>query len=183
MSYDFSKFKKETQEVENWLNKEFSTIRTGMASPALLDSVKVESYGSVIPISQIANVSVDDAKTLMVSPWDKSQIKAIEKAITNADLGVSLSVGGTGIRVIFPDLTSERRTLLIKTAKEKLEKARVSLRAEREKVWVDIQQKEKDGEINEDEKFRLKDEMQKIVDEVNKKFDGAFDKKEMQISI
>ncbi len=180
--YDFSKLKTELQEVENWLEKEFSTIRTGMASPALLDGVKVESYGSMMPINQVANVGIEDAKTLMVSPWDTAQIKEIEKAITDANLGVSLSVGSTGIRVIFPDLTSERRDLLIKTAKEKLEKARVSLRAEREKTWDDIQKQEKDGEISEDEKFRLKDEMQKIIDELNKKFDELFDKKETQIS-
>ncbi len=180
--YDFSKFKNDTKEVEVWLQKEFSTIRTGMATPSLLDSVKVESYGSLMSISQIANISVEDAKTLMVSPWDASQVKSIEKAITDADLGVSLSAGSTGVRVIFPELTSERRALLIKSAKEKLEKARVSLRAEREECWDNIQKAEKGGEINEDDKFRAKEDMQKIVDEMNKKFEEMFTKKESEIS-
>lgn len=180
--YNFSKFKNDLSEVENWLSKEFSTIRTGMASPALLDRVNVENYGSMMPLSQVSNIGVDDARTLVVNPWDTSQIKKIERAIVDADLGVSVSAGGTGIRVSFPELTSERRILLLKTAKEKLEKARVSLRAEREKVWEDIQKQEKDGEINEDEKFRLKEEMQKIVDEAGNKLESLFKKKENEIS-
>ena len=179
--YNFEKFKTDINEVEQWLAKEFSTIRTGMASPALLDGVRVDSYGAIVPLNQVANVGVEDAKTLTVTPWDTSQIKDIEKAITDANLGVSVSVGGTGVRASFPDLTSERRELLIKAAKEKLEQARVSLRAEREKVWEEIQKKEKDGEIGEDEKFRLKDDMQKIVDDGGNKLDELFDKKEEQI--
>ncbi|OGD68168.1 ribosome recycling factor [Candidatus Campbellbacteria bacterium RIFCSPLOWO2_02_FULL_35_11] len=183
MSYDFSKFKKELSEIESWLSKEYTTIRTGMASPALLDGVKVESYGSLMPINQLATVGTEDARTLRISPWDKSQVRGMEKAINDANLGVSVVSDSIGIRVIFPELTSERRVLLIKSAKEKLEKARVSLRGEREKEWEDIQKREKDGEISEDEKFRLKDDMQKIVDETNKKFEEIFAKKEKEISL
>lgn len=183
MSYDFSKFKKELSEIESWLTKEYTTIRTGMASPALLDSVKVESYGSFMPINQLATVGTEDARTIRVSPWDKSQVRSIEKAINDANLGVSVASDSAGVRVIFPELTSERRVLLIKSAKEKLEKARVSLRGEREKVWEDIQKKEKNGEMGEDEKFSLKEEMQKYVDEANRKFEEIFSKKEKEISI
>ncbi|AKM84119.1 TPA: ribosome recycling factor [Candidatus Campbellbacteria bacterium] len=183
MSYDFSKFKKELSEIESWLTKEYTTIRTGMASPALLDSVKVESYGSFMPINQLATVGTEDARTIRVSPWDKSQVRGIEKAINDANLGVSVASDSAGVRVIFPELTSERRVLLIKSAKEKLEKARVSLRGEREKVWEDIQKKEKNGEMGEDEKFSLKEEMQKYVDASNKKFEEIFSKKEKEISI
>ena len=179
--YNFSKFKESINEIEGWLIKEFSTIRTGMASPALLDGVKVDSYGTMMPINQVANVGVEDAKTLSITPWDTSQVKEIEKAIIDADLGVSVSVGGTNIRASFPDLTSERRELLIKTAKEKLEKARVSLRSERDKVWEEIQTLEKNKEISEDDKFRLKDEMQKIVDEAGKRLEKLFNKKEEEI--
>jgi len=181
--YDFSKFKESLIDVENWLQKEFSSIRTGVASSSLLDGVKVDSYGSLVPLSQVANIGIEDAKTLVVSPWDTSQIKEVEKAINDAGLGVSVSVGGTGIRISFPDLTSERRELLIKTAKAKLEKSKVSLRAEREKIWEDIQKNEKEGEINEDEKFRLKEEMQKIVDEYVQKMEELFKKKEEEISL
>lgn len=183
MSYDFSKFKKELSEIESWLTKEYTTIRTGMASPALLDSVKVESYGSFMPINQLATVGTEDARTIRVSPWDKSQVRSIEKAINDANLGVSVASDSAGVRVIFPELTSERRVLLIKSAKEKQEKARVSLRGEREKVWEDIQKKEKNGEMSEDEKFSLKEEMQKYVDASNKKFEEIFAKKEKEISI
>ncbi|MBU1557912.1 ribosome recycling factor [Patescibacteria group bacterium] len=181
--YNFNDFKSSLQEVENWLLKEFTTIRTGMASPALLDGVKVDNYGSMVPLNQVANISTENAKTLVVSPWDSSQVKGVEKALNEADLGVSVSAGGTGIRVSFPDLTSERRVLLMRTAKEKLEKARVSLRAEREKIWDDVQKKEKDGEINEDEKFRLKEEIQKMIDDMNSKLEKAFNKKEDEISL
>lgn len=183
MAYDFLKFKNNLKEVEGWLAKEFSTIRTGAASPALLDSIKVESYGSLMPINQLASVNIEDARSLRINPWDLSQVKPIEKAITIANLGVSVTVDGKGLRVIFPELTSERRVLLIKAAKEKLEKARISLRGERDDVWSDIQKKEKDGEISEDEKFRLKDQMQKEIDDSNTKLESLFVKKEKEISI
>lgn len=183
MNYDFSKLKNNINEVESWLTKEYTTIRTGMASPALLDSVRVDSYGSMMPINQIASVTTEDAKTLRISPWDNSQIKPIDKAITLANLGVSVVVDGSGLRVIFPELTSERRVLLMKSAKEKLEKARISLRGERDEVWTDIQKKEKEGEISEDDKFRLKEQMQKFIDEANEKMERLFDKKEKEISI
>jgi len=181
--YNFSKFKDDILEVENWLGKEFSTIRTGMASPAILDGVKIESYGSAMPLNQVANIGVEDAKTLSITPWDSSQVKDIEKAIIDADLGVSVSVGGTNIRASFPDLTSERRELLIKTAKEKLEKSRISLRSERDKVWEEIQDLEKNKEISEDDKFRLKDEMQKMIDDASKKLEELFNKKEEEIKV
>ena len=183
MSYDFANFKNNTKEVEEWLQKEFTTIRTGMASPALLDGIKVENYGSMMPLNQVANIGSEDARTLMVSPWDASVVKDIEKAITDADLGVGVAAGSSGVRVSFPELTSERRVLLVKSAKDKLEKARVSLRSAREDTWSEIQKQEKDGEINEDDKFKAKEDMQKIVDEVNIKLDQMFAKKEEEISI
>jgi len=111
-----------------------------------------------------------------------SQAKNIEQAIQQSDLGLSVSIDDKGLRVKFPELTSERRAGLVKVAKQKLEDARVSLRSERERVWDDIQKKEKEGGMSEDEKFRLKEQMQKIVDETNKKLEEMTEKKEQEIA-
>ncbi|OGG54732.1 ribosome recycling factor [Candidatus Kaiserbacteria bacterium RIFCSPHIGHO2_02_FULL_49_11] len=181
MAYDFSPLKKKVADTEEWLKKEYQGIRTGRATPTLLDGVLVESYGSRMPLIQVGSVSVEDARTIRIAPWDQSQIKAIEKGVTDANLGVGVSADERGVRVTFPELTSERRGALMKIAKDKLEDARVSLRGERDRVWSDIQKKEKESEISEDEKFRYKDEMQKLVDEGNKKLDILAEKKRAEI--
>lgn len=182
MAYDFSSFKKRLGEVELWLQNEFSGIRSGRATPSILDVVMVESYGSKMPVKHVASINVEDAKSLRVSPWDKSQIKGIEKGIMEANLGLSVSVDGDGLRVFFPDLTEERRKSLMKVAREKLEDARVSVRKVREDVWTDVQAKEINGDISEDDKFRLKDEMQKLVDASNANLDSLFDRKEKELA-
>lgn len=181
MTYNFSPFKTKTAEIEKWLAKEFSGIHTGRATPSILDAVMVESYGSRTSISHVASITVEDARTLRVSPWDKAQTKGIEKAVNEANLGVSASADDQGLRIFFPELTTERRTSLAKVIKQKLEDARVSLRAEREKVWSDIQEKERNGEIPEDDKFRFKEELQKFVDESHKKLDALAERKEKEI--
>ncbi len=180
--YDFSKFKAKTKEVEEWLKKEFTGIRTGRAAPSLLDNVKVESYGSFMPIAQVGAVSSEDPRTLRVTPWDTTQIKAVEKAIVAANLGVGVSVDEKGIRVTFPELTSERRVQIVKLAKEKFEQAKVSLRAHREEIMRDIQNKEKAGGIGKDEVTRYKNELQKLVDQGNKLMEELLEKKDKEIN-
>ncbi len=180
--YNFSPFKEKIKNLETWLATELSQIRTGRATPALLDNVKVESYGSMVPINQVAGITTEDPRTLRVSPWDSSISKEIEKAIAVANLGVSVALDDKGVRVSFPELTAERRTMLNKLVKEKLESARTTLRGERDKVSKDIEAKEKQGGMGEDDKFRLKADMQKIVDEANKKFDEVAARKEKEIS-
>ncbi|MEI6842924.1 MAG: ribosome recycling factor [bacterium] len=182
MSYNFSQFKQNIKDLEEWLKKEMSGIRTGRATPAILDGVKVEAYGSEIPINQLANISVEDARMIRIAPWDASQVKAIEKGIVASDLGLSVVVDGNGIRVVFPELTGDRRLALVKVAKQKLEDARVTLRTEREKIIKDVDAKEKSGELSEDEKFRLKTELQKIVDDSGRTLDEIFSKKEKEIA-
>jgi ribosome recycling factor len=182
MAYNFTDLKNKIKQTEEWLKKEFSSIRTGRATPNLLDSVLVEAYGSKMAINQVAAVTTEDARTVRVSPYDIGQTKAIEKAIGMANLGVSAVGDEKGVRVMFPELTAERREALIKVAKQKLEDARVSLRKERDHVWNDIQKKEKDGGVTEDEKFRLKNDMQKMIDETNKKLDESLAKKEKEIT-
>jgi ribosome recycling factor len=123
-AYDFTQLKTQIKETEDWLQKELTGIRTGRASPALLDSVKPEVYGSQTPLVQVASVSIEDARTLRVSPWDKSNIKTIEKAVIDANLGVGTAVDDLGLRVTFPELTGERRTMLTKLSNEKHEQAK-----------------------------------------------------------
>lgn len=164
------------------MKKEYTSIRTGMASPQLLDSVMVESYGQRMPIVQVGSVSIADAKSLVVTPWDATQVKAIEKAITVANLGVSLKTDEKSVRVFFPELTSERRELLMKVAKEKLEQGKITLRTVREEVQKDIDTKEKAGGMSEDEKFRFKADMQKQIDAGNKALEDTFAKKQKEIT-
>lgn len=183
MTYDFSQLKSRLAGVEEWLGEELLSIRTGRAAPGVLDGIQIESYGAKTPLKHVASISIDDAKTLRISPWDKSQVRLIEKAITEANLGVSASGDTDGVRVFFPDLTTERRAMLSKLAREKLEQGRVSVRSERDEVWKDIQEKEKDGDISEDDKFRLKDDMQKLVDATNAKLEELTQKKEKDIGV
>jgi ribosome recycling factor len=182
MAYDFKPFEKRIAEITDRLGKELSGVRTGRAALAILDDVKVESYGTMMPINQVANISVEDARVLRVAPYDMSQVKEIEKAISDADLGISTGSDEKGVRVFFPDLTGERRVQLAKLAKEKVEEIRTELRRAREEVWSEIQEQQKDGVLSEDEKFRAKDEMQKRVDAANAAFEAALERKEKEIS-
>lgn len=181
MPYDFTKFKKSLAGPEEWLKKEFSGIRTGQASPMILDGVKVESYGAQMPISQVAGVTTEGPRTIRIVPWDMSQAKEIEKAITLANLGVSVGMDDKGLRVNFPELTSERRTAITKLAKEKLEEAKKQIRNHRDDFMKDLQSKEKEGGLGKDDVFRFKGEGQKMVDAANKMVDDAYAKKEKEI--
>lgn len=182
MNYDFKILKDKIKGIEDWLRKEYQSIRTGIATPAILDSVSVEAYGQRMSINQVAGISIEDARVLRISPWDKGQTKEIEKAIISANLGVSVQVDDKGVRVFFPELTSERREMLKKTAKAKLEDAKVSIRSVRDEIWDDIQEKEKKGGMGEDDKFRFKNEMQKIIDEGVKSLENILEKKEKEIN-
>jgi ribosome recycling factor len=182
VAYDFKPFEKKIKEIEERLGRELVSVRTGRATPAILDSVQVESYGTRMSLAQMATITVEDARTLRITPWDANNAKEIEKAITNSNLGLSVGSDERGVRVFFPELTVERRTMLVKLAKEKVEETRVALRVAREDVWDGIQKKEKEGTMGEDEKFRAKDEMQKRVDAANKAFDAALERKEKEIT-
>lgn len=172
---------KKLPEAKEWLQKEFSGIRTGQASPGLLDSVKVESYGSRMPLNQVGTVGVEDARTLRVSVWDASVVKAVEEAIRDANLGVSVVGDSAGLRVIFPELTSERREQLLKLAKAKLEDARISVRAMRDETMKAIEKAEKAGDLSEDEKFTKKDAVQGMIDKMNCELDELYTKKESEL--
>jgi ribosome recycling factor len=181
MQYNFSDLKNKLKKTEEFLSKEYLQISTGRASPIVLDSISVEIYGTYQPIKNIASISIEDPRILRVTPWDKSQIKLVEKAILMADLGLSVSVDENGIRIIFPQLTTETRQKLAKILKDKLEEARISVRKERDYIWNDIQNQERDGKITKDDKFRAKEDLQKIIDEINRKLEALFEKKEKEV--
>lgn len=179
--FDFSELKEKSKEVESWLAKELSAIRTGRATSAILDFVQVEAYGSKMSIKELANIMMEDAKTIRLEPWDLSVGKSIEKAIGTSNLGLSVAPFDKGLRIIFPELTAERREQFIKVAKGQLEEAKASLRNLRDKTGKAIEEKEKAGGMGEDDKFRLKEDMQKIIDESNKKLEEMVNKKELEI--
>jgi len=181
MAYDFSSLEGKLAGAKEWLSREYQGLRTGRATPAILDSIKVSAYGSMMPLNQVATIRIEGARSLVVQAFDSSVIKDIERAIADADLGVGTGSDAAGVRVSFPELTSERREQLIKLAKGKLEESRTTVRLARDECWKDIQEKEKASEITEDDKFRLKEEMQKKVDETNEALEKTFEKKETEM--
>jgi len=175
MAYNTTSFKNKLKAVEEWLSKEYGSVHTGRATPMILDSINVESYGSYMPIKNVASVSIEDPKTLRIAPWDKNQIKAIESAISAANLGLSVVSDSDGVRAIFPMLTTENRSKLVKILKEKLEDARISVRKERQ-AEIDTT-----SELPEDDAKRAKDDIQKCVDEANQNLEAIFAKKETDL--
>ncbi len=183
MSYDFSSLDTKIDEIKTWLENELGKIRTGRASASVLSDVTVESYGTQTPLDQLASIGNEGPRTLRVNVYDKSQIEDVEKAILKEDLGVTVSKDEEGVRLSFPKLTEENREKALKRAKEKLEEARISLRQEREEIWSDIQEKESEGEITEDEKFRLKDTLEEKVGDAKQDFEDLLSQKEEDLSL
>lgn len=182
MAYDFSKLDGAIKETEEWLAREYTGIRTGRATPTILDIVKPDAYGTRTPMTQLANVSVEDARSLRITPWDKSLMKSIEKAITDANLGVGVSSDDMGLRVTFPELTSERRVMLIKLSREKLETAKVTLRGHRTDAIKDLEAAEKEGGMGEDDLKRLKEEVQKKIDKGGEALEAQAKRKEAEVA-
>lgn len=177
MAYNFQPFKTSADNTLNWLKSEYVGLRAGRATPSILDVVQVEAYGSKVAINTLATISVEGPKTLRISPWDKTVVKSIDSAIRESNLGLSVAVDSDGLRVSFPELTADRRTALVKVAKEKLEEARIRVRTERQKVLNDIDK----SEMGEDDKVRSKNDLQKLVDETNAKLEDLASKKEKEI--
>lgn len=179
---DSQQLTQKLQETTDWLKKEFAAIRSGQASPGLLDGVTVESYGAFMQMNQVATIGVEDARTLRVSPYDASQVSVIEQAIQEADLGVSLASDSSGLRVIFPELTSERRVQLQKLAKSRLEDARIAVRSARDEAMKTIDKLEKEGEISEDDKFGKKEDAQKQIEAANTSLEALYAQKEIELA-
>ncbi|MCI5050808.1 MAG: ribosome recycling factor [Candidatus Pacebacteria bacterium] len=179
--FDFTKAKEGFSDAENFLKQEYLQISTGRANPALLDGVNVESYGSFQPIKNIASINLEDARTMKVSPWDKGQIKDIEKAIVDSNLPFSLSVDDSGVRVHIPQMTEESKTKILRLVKDKLEDARIRVRNVRQDVMKLIDAGESNGDYSEDAKNNYKDDLQKMVDTANKNLEDIYANKEKDI--
>nr|WP_255774707.1 ribosome recycling factor [Microbulbifer zhoushanensis] len=163
------------------LGSNFNKIRTGRAHPSILDGIHVSYYGADAPLSQVANVNVEDARTLSVTPWEKNLVPEIEKAIMKSDLGLNPSTAGTVIRIPMPMLTEETRKNFIKQAKSEAETARVSIRNIRRDALADVKALVKDKEISEDDERRASDDIQKITDKFVSDVDAALAAKEKDL--
>lgn len=161
--------------------EEFSLIRTGRASPHLLDRIEVDYYGSKTPLNQIAGISVPEARLLVVSPYDQNAASAIEKAISASDLGINPSNDGTVIRLAFPPLTEDRRKLLVKQVKERAEEGRIAVRNIRRHVKDEMEKAQKGGELSEDELRRAEKELQNLTDEYVHEIDQLLEHKEREL--
>ena len=160
---------------------EFSTVRTGRASPHLLDRIDVDYYGATTPLRQLANISASEARLLTVTPYDKSSIKAIEKSIMESDIGLTPSNDGSVIRLTIPELTEERRKELVRIVHGIAEEGRVSVRNVRRDIMHDLRELKKEGEVGEDEERRAESELQKLTDKRIGEIDSFLSGKEVEI--
>lgn len=174
--------KQEFAAVIEFLKTDLSSLRTGRASAAMLDAITVEAYGSRQGIKAVASISVSDAKTIVLEPWDKSLMGAVEKGVRDSGLGINPVNDGRVIRLILPDLTSERRQELVKVLHQKLEQARISVRKVREDLREKINQEEKNKTIGEDEKFKLQEDLEKMVKDFNDQIKSVGENKEKEIT-
>jgi len=163
------------------LDAEFAKIRTGRAHPSLLDNVSVDYYGTPTPINQVANITVEDGRTLMISPWEKPMIPKIEKAILKSDLGLNPATTSDNIRLPMPPLTEENRRDLTRVAKAEAENARIAIRNIRRDANSDLKEYLKEKEITEDEERRGEEQIQKLTDAKIKQIDAALEAKEADL--
>lgn len=169
---------KKTVEV---VKKEFASLRAGRATPALLDKIMVNYYGTPTPINQLANISVPEARLIVIQPWDKSTLPEIERAIMKSDLGIPPAGDGAVIRLAIPQLTQERRAELVKVVKKKAEEGRVAVRNIRREANEQLKAAQKGGKLSEDELKRNQDEVQKLTDRFIKEIDALLATKEQEI--
>lgn len=173
--------KPELTKTVEYLKNELNALQVGRATSTTVEDIEVDVYNSKMPIKQLAAINVPDPKQIVIQPWDKDIIKDIEKAIRDSKLNFSPVVDGDVIRLNIPPLNEERRKDLVKILKEKLEECHISIRRQREEAWKIIQELEKEKKITEDNKFKAKDELQKLVDDFNKQIDEIGQRKENEV--
>ena len=171
------KMKKTVEATE----REFSTIRTGRAQSSLVEGIKVDCYDTSMPLKQLASISTPEARLIVIQPWDRSILGGVEKAILSSELGITPNNDGKVIRISIPSLTKERRDELAKVIKKITEEGKVSLRTARRVANDEIDKLEKDRVITEDDKFKYKDEIQKLIDKHSKEIDNYLTNKEKEI--
>ncbi len=176
-----SKYKERMDKSVNALADEFGSLRTGRASAALLDQIRVDAYGSIVPLNQVGAVSVPEPRMININVWDKALVISVEKAIRASDLGLNPVVDGTTLRLPIPPLTEDRRKDLVKLAGKYAEQQKVSIRNVRRDANEDCRKAQKDGAISQDEEKRMEAEVQKITDEAIRRVDEALKTKEQEI--
>ena len=163
------------------LEEEFGAIRAGRANPHVLDKIKVDYYGTPTPLQQVGNISVPEARMIVIQPWEKSLIKPIEKAILTSELGINPNNDGNAIRLIFPELTEDRRKELAKDVKKKGDQAKVAIRNIRRDAMDAFKKMEKSGDMSEDDRDLAEEKMQKLTDKMVEKVDKAVETKTKEI--
>lgn len=171
----------ELNKIIEHLNQDFSSLRTNRATPTLVENIIVDAYGTKTPLIQLAGITAPEARTLLIQPWDKSQAKAIIKAITEAKLDLQPQMDQDVIRINLPALTEDKRKELIKLMKEKLEQARITLRHLREETLKQLKKDQKDGSISEDDYFKAEKEIQKQLAETEEQINKISTQKEKEI--
>lgn len=176
------KIKPELEKTLEHLKGETRKLRTGRATPSLVEDIEVNCFGSKMPLKQLAAISTSGPRQIVIQPWDDSYIQPIEEAISKSDLGASPVVDKNIIRISLPELTEDYRKELLKLLSEKKEEVRQTIRRWREEAWKEVQEKTESGEIREDDKFRAKEELQKLIDEYNQKAEEVVESKKKEIS-
>lgn len=169
------------QKVADHLKEELAALRTGRAHPALVEKVMVDAYGSPTPLRGVASLTIPDAKTIAIEPWDANLVKSVEKALSDAQLGMNPTVQGKVIRLVMPAMTEERRKELVKVIKEKAEEARQAVRSVREKVREKVGEMEKSRQITEDDRFKAQDELDKMTKDFSATIEKMVAEKEKEI--
>ena len=177
--FDYAKEKME--KTLSVLKRDYGAIRAGRANPAVLDKITIDYYGTPTPINQVANIGVPEPRMIVITPWEKTMVKAISKAIMTSDLGLNPNTDGSVIRLNLPQLTEERRKELVKTANKRTEEARVSIRNMRRDIIEGIKKAEKAKEITEDDSKDGQDKAQKLTDKMMKEIDKVIEAKEKEI--
>ena len=178
-----AKIKPELEKALEFFRHELAKIRTGQASPALVEDILVDVQGQLLPIKQLAGISSPERRQILIQPWDPSNIGPMEKALLKESLGVSPVVDGKTLRIILPILTQEYRTTLLHVLAEKSEQTKQTLRKWRDEAWGEIQEDARTGDIREDDKFKGKEELQRLIDEHTKMVDELVEKKKVEIEL
>ncbi len=181
MASDYEEFEQKMKKTTELLSANFDSVRAGRANPAVLDQIRVDYYGSPTPIQQIASVSSPDARSLVVQPWDASTLKTVERAILASDLGINPQNDGRVIRLVFPQLTEERRKELAKQVRRYAEDAKVAVRNIRRDAMDKYKAMKKKSEVTEDDFKTIEKDMQKLTDDYTKEIDRIADKKEKEL--
>jgi ribosome recycling factor len=176
------RFQPEFDKAMQYLEREMGKIHTGRASASIIEDMVIECFDQRFPLKQLAMISIPEPRQIVVQPWDKSYFEPIQKAIAASQLGLSPAAEGAVIRIMMPDLTSEYRQTLVKVIAKVQEDTRQAMRRARDEAWSQVQKLEREGEIREDDKFKAKDELQKLIDSYGKKIEEAGDRKKKEIS-